>query len=136
GVADAMFREDLIEFDPDTGDPLSPFDPDTTVRLAEDLILPGELVELTDLGTLVLRDRMLAEGREAGLVGELAGCEAAEMLGVVTQHYPPETRVMEVSGWLKRNASGIETLLDVARATPLRSRAAAILQLLYDVDSG
>lgn len=136
GVADPMFREDLTEFDPETGDPLSPFDPDTTVRLAEDLILPGELVELTDLGTWALRDRMLAEGREAGLVGELAGCEAAEMLGVVTQHYPPETRVMEVSGWLKRNESGIEALLDVARATPLRSRAAAILQLLYDVDSG
>ncbi|ADD44496.1 hypothetical protein [Stackebrandtia nassauensis] len=136
GVADAMFREDLTEFDPETGEPLSPFDPETTVRLAEDLVIPGELAELTDLGTWALRDRMLAEGREAGLVGELADCDAAEMLGVVTQHYPLETRVVEVSGWLKSNESSIETLVDVARATPLRSRAAAILQLLYDVDSG
>lgn len=129
GVADPVFSADLA------GDGLdSPFDPDTTAELATELRLPTELVRLTDLATYAMRERMLAEGREAGLVGELVQADAQEMLGVVTQHYPSEAAASELTGWLKNRGRDLESLLDVARATPLRSRAAAILELLYDVD--
>ncbi|WP_147143326.1 hypothetical protein [Stackebrandtia albiflava] len=131
GVTDPVFLADL------SGDGIdSPFDPDTTADLAAELRQPTELVRLTDLATFVLRDRMLAEGREAGLVGELAASEATEMLGVVTQHYPPAAAASEVDAWLSEPGRDLEALLDVARATPLRSRAAAILELLYDVQPG
>lgn len=129
GEADPVFLTDL------SGDGLeSPFDPDTTAELAAELRQPTELVSLTDLATFVMRDRMLAEGREAGLIGELAQTDAPEMLGVVTQHYPPDAAAFEVSNWLDTHNRDLEALLDVARSTPLRSRAAAILELLYDVD--
>ncbi|MFD0555506.1 hypothetical protein FB566_0712 [Stackebrandtia endophytica] len=129
GKADPVFLSDL------SGDGLdSPFDPDTTAELAAELRQPTELVSLTDLATFVMRDRMLAEGREAGLIGELAQTDAPEMLGVVTQHYPPDAAAFEVSNWLDTHDRDLEALLDVARSTPLRSRAAAILELLYDVD--
>ena len=129
GVVDPVFMADLSS---DTLD--SPFDPDTTAELATELKLPTELLQLTDLATYVMRDRMLAEGREAGLVGELAETSAEEMLGVVTQHYPPEAAATELATWLDAQGRDLECLLDVARETPLRSRAAAILELLYDVD--
>jgi hypothetical protein len=53
---------------------------------------PGRVVSLTPLGTRAMRQRMLAEGREAGLVGELVNASAAEVLGAVAEHYTPGTR--------------------------------------------
>jgi hypothetical protein len=133
GIADDMFRDDLTG---DTADNLSPFGAGTSRWLAEELSQPGRLITLTDLATAWLRRRMLAEGREAGLIGELADAEAPEMLSVVTQHYPARSRAEEVATWLAVHNADIEVLLDVARATPLRSRVAAILELVYDINPG
>ncbi|HZE42103.1 MAG TPA: hypothetical protein VE172_25180, partial [Stackebrandtia sp.] len=133
GVADPMFSDDLIEA-AGAPEPTGPFDAQTCLRLADDLGMPGRLIHLNDLATAVLRDHMLDEGREAGLVGELADAEASEMLSVVTQHYPPRSKAAEVEKWLSVHDATVEALVDAARATPLRSRAAAILELLYDVD--
>jgi hypothetical protein len=79
-TADGMFLQDLA--DPDT----SPFDRVRSAALRGQLKEPVRLVALTPLGTRAMRERMLAEGREAALVGELAGAAPAEMLGVVAEH--------------------------------------------------
>lgn len=128
-----MFREDLL---PDAEGDLSrsPFDPDTSLRLAQDLSGPSELVRLTDLTTAAIRERMLEEGREAGLVGELVDASAAEMLGVVAQHYSASTAASEIEAWLLANDADVEDLIEAARTTSFRSRAAAILELLYTID--
>ena len=114
---------------------MSPFDPDTTSRLLDEYADPTRLVALTPLATAVVRDRMLSEGREAALVGELARADAAEMLGVVTQHYPAEERRAEITGWLVANDRESEWLLDVVRTEPLRSRSAAMLAAIAEVDT-
>ena len=80
GVASAVFAEDLDEGS-DMVD--RPFSGERAAALRERLAEPGRMVSLTPLGTRAMRQRMLAEGREAGLVGELAGASPAEVLGTV-----------------------------------------------------
>jgi hypothetical protein len=99
-------------------------------RLRAELARPGELVALTALGTRAMRKRLLAEGREAGLVGDLAAAEPAGLLGVIAEHYTPETGEAEITGWLAGHGGDIEPLLDAVRACPFRTRAAAMLNAL------
>ena len=62
-----------------------PFSGERAAVLRERLAAPGRLVNLTPLGTRAMRQRMLAEGREAGLVGELASASPAELPGSVAE---------------------------------------------------
>jgi hypothetical protein len=78
GVASSVFSEDLDE---GFTMPHRPFSGERAAALREQLAASGRLVRLTPLGTRAMRQRMLAEGREAGLVGELAGASPAEVLG-------------------------------------------------------
>jgi hypothetical protein len=130
GVADDMFAVDLADdFEmPIPGE--RPISGETAARLREELARPGQLVALTGLGARAMRRRLLAEGREAGLVGELADAEPGELLGVLAQHYPPEAGKAEITGWLAGHGGDIEPLLDAVRACPFRGRAAAMLRVL------
>ncbi|MEV6125016.1 hypothetical protein AB0M23_31660 [Streptomyces sp. NPDC052077] len=49
---------------------------------------PVGLVRLTNLGTRAVRQRLLAVGRDAPLIGELAQAPAAGLLGVLAEEYP------------------------------------------------
>jgi hypothetical protein len=91
GVASGLFLKDLS--DPVT----SPFDRSRSAALRRQLNDPVPLVALTPLGTRAMRERMLAEGREAALVGELAGAAPAQMLGVVAEHYTSASAVQEIA---------------------------------------
>lgn len=126
GLADELYSSDL-----DTDDHELP--PDARARLRAALAEPGPLVRLTPLGVRAARDRMLAEGRDAPLVGELAGAAPAELLGVLAQHYPQEPAEAELRGWLAANGESVEPLLDAVRACPFRSRAAAMLDTLVQL---
>lgn len=68
-------------------------DPDAPQRadeLRKELIAgPVELIRLTDLGSRAVRLRLLAEGRDAPLVGELAHAPATGLLGILAEHYDP-----------------------------------------------
>ena len=127
---DDMFRNDL-----ERADESAPgmFDSQTNKWLLEEFTEPTLVVSLSPMAVAMLRQRMLEENREAGLVGELAGADAAEMLSVVSQHYPWQDQVEELSTWMITNHADVEVILDVARHTPFRSRAAAIVQLVYDL---
>jgi hypothetical protein len=46
-----------------------------------------------------MRQQLLAQGREAGLVGELADATAAELLGTIAEHYIPDTGAAEITIW-------------------------------------
>jgi hypothetical protein len=130
GLADEMFIADLAD---DYEMPIPgerPITGETAARLREKLARPGDLVALTALGTQAMRRRLLAEGREAGLVGDLAGADPAGLLGVLSQHYTPQTGEAEIAGWLAGHGGDIEPLLDAVRACPFRSRAAAMLSVL------
>lgn len=130
GLADQIFTSDLAT---DVESPLTAgrsFPADALARLAGDLAVPGDLVALTALGTRAMRERLLAQGREAGLVGDLVAAQPAELLGVVAEHYTPETGVAEIAGWLAARGGDIELLLDAIRACPFRCRAAAMLSVL------
>jgi hypothetical protein len=130
GVADEMFSVDLAD-DFEVPIPAErPISGPAATRLREELAKPGDLVALTALGTRAMRARLLAEGRDAGLVGDLAAAEPAELLGVVSQHYPPETAKEEINGWLAGHGGDIEPLVDAVRASQFRGRAAAMLNAL------
>ncbi|MFC4061986.1 hypothetical protein ACFOWE_27100 [Planomonospora corallina] len=73
---------------------------------------------------------MLAQGRDAPLVGELADAAPAEMLGVVAQHYPQEEARAEIEGWLAAHGGDVEPLLQAVRDCPFRTRASALLGTL------
>ncbi|GAB3659149.1 hypothetical protein GCM10027589_20130 [Actinocorallia lasiicapitis] len=90
----------------------------------------GDKICLSGLGTAVMRDHYLAEGREAGRVGELAEVPAAALLGVLADHYPPDTARAELSGWLAVNGGDVAPLLDAVRACPFHGRAALLLDTL------
>jgi hypothetical protein len=130
GLADEMFSVDLADdFEmPVPGE--RPISGRAAVRLRDELARPGDLVALTALGTRAMRQRLLAEGREAGLVGDLAAAAPAELLGVIAQHYTPETSEAEISGWLAGHGGDIEPLLGAVRACPFRTRASAMLNVL------
>ena len=76
-----------------------PFSGERAAVLRERLSAPGRLVSLTPVGTRAMRQRMLAEGREAGLVGELASASPAGLLSTVAEHYPPQTAAEEIAIW-------------------------------------
>ncbi|MFI6637098.1 hypothetical protein ACIBI7_50140 [Nonomuraea fuscirosea] len=126
GPADPLYTSDL-----DHDDQLLP--PDAVERLRTALAEPDlPLARLTPLGVRGVRERLLAEGRDAPLLGELATAPPAELLGVLAQHYPPEDAVAELRGWLARPGQDLERLLQAVRDCPFRTRAGAMLRVLAD----
>ncbi len=123
GLASDVFSEDLDEAD-------APFSGERAAALRERLAGPGRLVNLTPLGTRAMRQRMLAEGREAGLVGELADASPAELLGTVAEHYTPETGVEEIAIWRAAHGGSLDPLVQAIRDCPFVSRRVAMLQTL------
>jgi hypothetical protein len=79
-----------------------------------------------------MRQRMLAEGREAGLVGELASASPAELLGTVAQHYTPATGAEEIAIWRAARGGALDPLIQAIRDCPFLSRKAAMLNILAD----
>jgi hypothetical protein len=104
--------------------------PEARARLRTVLAEPGLLMSLTPLGMRAARERMLAEGRDAPLVGELAEAAPAELLGVLAEHYPPEEAATELAAWLAARGGDVEPLLEAVRACPFRTRASALLTTL------
>ena len=127
GVASGVFAEDLDEA-PGMAD--GPFSGERAAALRERLAEPGRMVSLTPLGTRAMRQRMLAEGREAGLVGELADASPAELLGTVAEHYTPETGVAEIAIWRAAHGGSLNPLVQAIRGCPFVSRRVAMLQTL------
>src|SRR5260370_40285553 len=68
-------------------------------RCASDWPSPGRMVSLTPLGTRAMRQRMLAEGREAGPVGELGNASPAGVLRTGAEHYTPATAAEWIRIW-------------------------------------
>ncbi|MEV4555146.1 hypothetical protein [Nonomuraea wenchangensis] len=131
GPADPLYSSDL-----DLENQLLP--PDAVARLRARLAEPGlTLATLTPLGHRAVRDRLLAEGRDAPLIGELAAAPAPEFLGTLAQHYPLEAAAQELAAWLSRPGHDVDTLLQAVTSCPFRVRAAAMLtvsaELLPDV---
>ena len=127
GVASAVFAEDLDEGS-DMAD--RPFSDERAAALRERLAEPGRMVSLTPLGTRAMRQRMLAEGREAGLVGELVGGSPAEVLGTVAEHYTPETTAEEISIWRAAHGGSLDPLVQAIRDCSFLSRRVALLKTL------
>jgi hypothetical protein len=88
------------------------------------------LVTLTPLGTRAMRQRLLAEGREAGLVGELASASAAELLGTVAEHYTPEATAEEIALWRAAHGGSLEEFVQAIRDCPFLSRQVALVRTL------
>lgn len=133
---DPMYRADL-EPDPE----LAPDDPESLPQDARDRLLaalapdagPVDLVALTPLATRAVRARLLRDGRYAPLVGELSEAEPAQLLGMIAEHYSPETAEAEIAGWLAAHGGqelGLRRLVDGIRGCPFRTRAAAMLDVL------
>ena len=127
GLASDVFSEDLDEA---SGMADGPFSRERAAALRELLAEPGRLVSLTPLGTRAMRRRMLAEGREAGLVGELADASPAELLGTVAEHYTPETGMEEIAIWRAAHGGWLDPLVQAIRDCPFVSRRVAMLQTL------
>jgi hypothetical protein len=125
-MADGMFLQDLA--DPAA----SPFDRVRSAALRRQLKDPVRLVALTPLGTRAMRERMLAEGREAGLVGELAAAAPAEMLGVVAEHYTGASAAQEIARWREAHGGSLDPLLAAIDDCPFVTRRVALLQTLAD----
>jgi hypothetical protein len=123
-MADGMFLQDLT--DPAT----SPFDRARSAALRRQLKDPVRLVALTPLGTRAMRERMLAEGREAALVGELADAAPAEMLGVVAEHYTGASAAEEIALWREAHGGSLDPLLRAIDDCPFVTRRTALLQTL------
>ena len=129
GVASVVFAEDLDEGS-DMAD--RPFSGERAAALRERLAEPGRMVSLTPLGTRAMRQRMLAEGREAGLVGELVGGSPAEVLGTVAEHYTPETAAEEISIWRAAHGGSLDPLVQAIRDCSFLSRQVALLKTLVN----
>ena len=127
GVASPLFAQDLDEA---SGIPDGPFRGERAAALRDRLAQPGRLVSLTPLGTRAMRQRMLAEGREAGLVGELADASPAELLGTIAEHYTPETAAAEIAIWRAAHGGSLDPLVQGIRDCPFLSRRVAMLQAL------
>ncbi|WP_436848237.1 hypothetical protein [Streptomyces flaveolus] len=92
-----------------------------------------ELIRLSALGTWAVRVRLLAEGRDAPLVGELRNTPAAGLLGVLADHYDTGSARSELTGWMEAHGdadSALAQLLDAVRDMPFRGRAQAMLDTL------
>ena len=127
GVASSVFSEDLDE---GFTMPHRPFSGERAAALREQLAASGRLVRLTALGTRAMRQRMLAEGREAGLVGELADASPAEVLGTVAEHHTPETAAEEIGIWRAAHGGSLDPLVQVIRDCSFLSRRVALLKTL------
>jgi hypothetical protein len=115
----------------DLADPAdSPFGRTRSAALRRQLTGPVRLVALTPLGTRAMRQRMLAEGREAALVGELAGAAPAEMLGVVAEHYTGASAAREIALWREAHGGSLDPLLRAIDDCPFVTRRVALLQTL------
>jgi hypothetical protein len=123
-LADGLFLSDLA--DPAA----SPFDRVRSAALRRQLKEPARLVSLTPLGTRAVRERMLAEGREAALVGELADAAPAEMLGVVAEHYTSASAAEEIARWREAHGGSLDPLLQAIDDCPFVTRRIALLQTL------
>ncbi|NJP94393.1 hypothetical protein HCN51_33985 [Nonomuraea sp. FMUSA5-5] len=122
GPADDRYASDLDD---------GALPPEAVERLRERLASPDLLLaRLTPLALRSVRDRLLREGRDAPLIGELATAPPAELLGVLTQHYPPRAAAVELNAWLSHPGQDLEALLRAARDCPFRTRAAAMLAVL------
>ncbi|WP_330309758.1 MULTISPECIES: hypothetical protein [unclassified Streptomyces] len=101
---------------------------------------PVELIRLTDLGTDSVRRRLLAEGRDAPLIGELAPASPAGLLGVLADHYDPESARVELAAWIAVHgdrSAALEQLVCAVRTMPFRTRAEAMLDVLVStLDDG
>ncbi|MFF4034538.1 hypothetical protein ACFYZ2_33185 [Streptomyces sviceus] len=106
-------------------------------RLREELTAgPVELIRLTELGTRAVRQRLLAAGRDAPLVGELAQAPAVGLLGVLAEDYDPDAARTELADWisargerdgaLRQLTCAVRTMADAA----FRTRAQAMLDAL------
>ncbi|MFE7357256.1 hypothetical protein ACFU8Q_29950 [Streptomyces sp. NPDC057543] len=96
---------------------------------------PIELIRLTALGHDSVRRRLLAEGRDAPLIGELAHAPAAGLLGVIAEHYDPDAARTELAAWTAAQegpAEALEKLTDAVRTCPFRTRAEAMLDALVE----
>ena len=122
----------------DLADPAaSPFSRARSAALRRQLKNPVRLVALTPLGTRAMRQRMLAEGREAALVGELADAAPAEMLGVVAEHYTSSSAAAEIALWREAHGGSLDSLLQAIDDCPFVTRRVALLQtLVRDVPEG
>nr|WTB34902.1 hypothetical protein OG781_40350 [Streptomyces sp. NBC_00830] len=101
---------------------------------------PVELIRLTDLGTDSVRRRLLAEGRDAPLIGELAQASPTGLLGVLADHYDPESARAELAAWIAVHgdrSAALEQLVCAVRTMPFRTRAEAMLDVLVSsLDDG
>ncbi|MDX2821432.1 hypothetical protein PV416_10095 [Streptomyces ipomoeae] len=94
---------------------------------------PVELLRLTELGTRAVRQRLLAVGRDAPLVGELAQAPAAGLLGVLADDYDPDAARRELAGWIAAHGergAALRQLTEAVRSMPFRVRAQAMLAVL------
>lgn len=139
GQPDPVYRSDLdVEWDLESNEP-APLQPDAFERLRSALqpdTGPMELVSLTPLATRAVRARLVHEGRYAPLVGELSDAEPAQLLGMIAEHYSPETAELEIAAWLATHGGrrhGLPLLLDAVRNCPFRTRATAMLDLLIQI---
>jgi hypothetical protein len=107
-----------------------PFEAGQAAALCERLANPTRLAALTPLGTRAMRERMLAEGREAGLVGELAGATARELLGTVAEHYTTSSAPEEIAIWRAAHGGSLDPLVQAVRDCPFLSRRVALLKTL------
>ncbi len=128
-VASDVFSADLDEALPV---PDRPFSGEHAAGLREQLAAPGRLVSLTPLGTRAMRQRMLAEGREAGLVGELANASPAELLGTIAEHYTSVTGAEEIATWRAAHGGSLDPLVQAIRDCPFVSRRVALVKVLAD----
>ena len=124
GVASEIFSMDL------GGGTTLPFEADQSAALRERLARPARLAALTPLGIRAMRERMLAEGREAGLVGELAGATPAELLGTVAEHYTTSSAPEEIAIWRAAHGGSLDPLVQAVRDCPFLSRRVALLTTL------
>jgi hypothetical protein len=103
------------------------------VRREELTAGPVELIRLTELGTRAVRQRLLAVGRDAPVVGELAQAPAAGLLGVLAEDYDPDAARTELAGWITARGEregALRQLTDAVRAMTFRTRAQAMLDVL------
>ncbi|MGW5973714.1 hypothetical protein [Streptomyces sp. NPDC055186] len=102
-------------------------------RRAELTAGPVELIRLTGLGTRAVRQRLLAAGRDAPLVGELAQAPAAGLLGALAEDYDLDTARVELAGWLSARGereAALRQLTDAVGNMAFRTRAQAMLDVL------
>lgn len=149
GMADPVFLEADLSAEPELPEGMPPelaellgaagVAPDPAAqerdrRLREELTAgPVELLRLTELGTRAVRQRLLAVGRDAPLVGELAQASAAGLLGVLADDYDPDAARVELADWIaargERDAA-LRQLVEAVRSMPFRVRAQAMLAVL------